>query len=128
RALSSPAGRSMAVDGKRRLGRFVPKRNPGMLRFRSPKSTTKWNLRGNITALGSSQAPRRPIFFQGDTNQLAARPHSGLDKELLQRRLHRSFRNVHLRADLLVAQSREYSLEHLALPLRQFVAARLAAF
>ncbi len=53
------------------------------------------------------------------------RADSSLDEELLERRLHRGFGDIQLRADFLVVQSREYSFEHLPLALRQFIAVRL---
>src|SRR5215472_576302 len=56
------------------------------------------------------------LLFQRDADELAARAHTGLREQLLQRRFYRALRYLDSFGNLLVGQTLEYEGEHLALP------------
>src|ERR1700724_1053758 len=81
----------------------------------------------SIGAILRSEPPRRPVLFQSNSNQLAARADSCLYKKLLEGRLHRRLGDIQVDRDLLVTFSRKDSFEYIAFALTQLILARLAA-
>ncbi len=59
-----------------------------------------------------ARQPVLRVLFQCDSHQLAARPDSGLVKELLQHGLHRTLRDRQLSSDLLIRKAFKHSFEH----------------
>src|SRR5215831_14200993 len=56
------------------------------------------------------------LLFQRHADELAARAHTGLGEQLLQRGLHRALRYLDSFRNLLVRQTLKHEGEHLALP------------